>query len=198
MQPPSNHPPLILASSSVYRRQLLLKLNLSFDCVNPCIDETAGSNETADQLVARLAREKALAVIHSHPAHLIIASDQVAVLDGVIMTKPGDHGSAIAQLRQCSDKKVIFYTGLTLLNSSTGRLQNAVEPFSVYFRKLDATTIERYLANEKPYDCAGSFKVEGLGITLFKKLEGDDPNSLIGLPLIQLTSMLANEGILRP
>lgn len=192
------HLPLILASSSSYRRQLLSQLNLAFDCVNPQIDETAKPNETAELLVARLAQEKAKAVAKSHPAHLIIGSDQVAVLNSAIMTKPGNHDSAIAQLQRCSGETVTFYTGLALLNSNTGRLQCCVEPFSVYFRTLDAATIERYLFAEKPYDCAGSFKIEGLGITLFDKLDGDDPNSLIGLPLIQLTSMLAKEGVLRP
>ncbi len=198
MQHALKHPPLILASSSPYRRQLLSQLNVAFDCVSPSIDEAAKTNETAALLVARLAHEKANAVANSHPAHLIIGSDQVAVLDGTIMTKPGNHGNAITQLQQCSGKKVTFYTGLVLLNSCTGSLQSTVEPFSVYFRPLNSAAIDRYLTTEKPYDCAGSFKVEGLGITLFDKLDGNDPNSLIGLPLIQLTTMLAKEGIQRP
>ncbi|MEH6556788.1 MAG: Maf family protein [Oceanicoccus sp.] len=198
MQQPLKHLPLILASSSPYRRQLLSQLKVEFECVNPRINETEKSNETADQLAARLAQEKANAVASDYPTHLIIGSDQVAVLDRAMMTKPGNHDNAVAQLQQCSGKKVIFYTGLALLNSQTGQLQHSVEPFSVYFRTLTTATIERYLISEKPYDCAGSFKVEGLGITLFEKLDGNDPNSLIGLPLIQLTSMLAKEGLLRP
>jgi MAF protein len=198
MQQPPKHLPLILASSSPYRRELLSQLQVEFECVNPRIDETAKLNEAANLLAARLAQEKAYAVASDYPAHLIIGSDQVAALDGVLMTKPGNHENAVVQLQQCSGKKVTFYTGLALLNSYTGQLQLSVEPFSVYFRTLTGATIKSYLITEKPYDCAGSFKVEGLGITLFEKLDGSDPNSLIGLPLIQLTTMLAKEGLSRP
>ncbi len=186
---------LVLASSSPFRRELLEKLGLTFICDSPDIDEAAQVDETPQQLVARLAQEKAKAVATRHPDALIIASDQCAILDGSIIGKPGNHKTAIHQLQAASGKQVKFLTSLVLLNSGTGKLQIEICPFSVYFRTLSSEEIEGYLNKEQPYNCAGSFKSEGLGITLFQRLEGDDPNTLIGLPLIRLTAMLGNEGI---
>ncbi|HHJ80701.1 MAG TPA: septum formation inhibitor Maf [Candidatus Tenderia electrophaga] len=186
---------LVLASSSPFRRELLDKLGLKFVCDSPDIDETAQPNETPQQLVARLAQEKAKAVATRHPDALIIASDQCAVLEGNVLGKPGNHQTAVQQLQAASGKKVQFLTSLALFNSGTGNLQIEVCPFSVYFRTLSHTEIEGYLNKEQPYNCAGSFKSEGLGITLFQRLQGDDPNTLIGLPLIRLTAMLGKEGI---
>lgn len=186
---------LILASSSPYRRELLAKLGLDFAWVSPDIEETSRADETPEQLVERLALEKARAVATCNPKALIIASDQVAVLNGRILGKPGDHEAAKQQLASASGNKVQFLTSLVLLDAASGKYQHEVVPFSVYFRTLEDAEIEGYLCKEKPYDCAGSFKSEGLGITLFERLEGDDPNTLIGLPLIRLCRMLANEGI---
>ncbi len=186
---------LVLGSSSPFRRKLLARLGLNFTTASPHIDETAAPDEKPELLVMRLATLKALAVSLDHPQALIIGSDQIAMLDDVILGKPGNHARAVEQLTMASGKKVTFFTGLCLLNSGTGNCQTFCEPFHVYFRPLDANTIENYLKREQPYNCAGSFKSEGLGIILFEKLEGDDPNSLIGLPLIRLVSMLRNEGI---
>ncbi len=186
---------LVLASSSPFRRQLLEKFGLEFTCDSPDIDESAHTHETPQQLVTRLAQEKAKAVAARHPEALIIASDQCAVLDGNILGKPGNHQTAVKQLQTASGKKVQFFTSLVLFNPNTGNQQVDVCPFTVYFRKLTSAEIEGYLNKEQPYNCAGSFKSESLGITLFKRLEGDDPNSLIGLPLIRLAAMLNKEGI---
>lgn len=186
---------LVLGSTSPFRRELLARLGLSFIVASPNIDETVQPNEKPASLVRRLAKQKALAVATDHPHALIIGSDQVATLDGRILGKPGNHARAVEQLSLASGKKVTFYTGLCLLNSASGNIQLHCEPFHVYFRSLDAETIENYLRREQPYNCAGSFKSEGLGIALFERLEGDDPNALIGLPLIRLVSMLMNEGI---
>jgi septum formation protein len=190
--------PLILASSSPYRRALLERLGLTFDCVSPEIDETPGDERAAD-LVRRLAHAKAQRIAEEHPAHLIIGSDQVAELDdGSILGKPGHRANAIAQLARLSGRTVTFHTGLCLLNSATGHCQLEVEPFQVRFRTLTDAQIERYVDQEEPFDCAGSFKSEGLGIVLFEAMEGRDPNSLVGLPLILLTDMLAREGVRLP
>ena len=186
---------IVLASSSPFRRELLEKLGLNFICDSPDIDETARPNETPQQLVARLAQEKANAVAARHPNALIIASDQCAILDDNILGKPGDHQTAVKQLQAASGKKVLFLTSLVLLNSSTNKAQAEVCPFSVYFRSLTTSEIKGYLNHEQPYNCAGSFKSEGLGISLFQRLEGDDPNTLIGLQLIRLTAKLGKEGV---
>ena len=146
-------------------------------------------------LVQRLALLKAEAVTDRYPDALIIGSDQVATIGEKILGKPGSHQRAAEQLTMASGKKVTFYTGLCLLNAGSGESQVCCEPFHVYFRNLISDEIENYLLREKPYNCAGSFKSEGLGITLFRKMEGDDPNSLIGLPLIRLVGMLINAGI---
>lgn len=190
--------PLILASSSPYRRQLLQRLNLPFSHQSPSIDETPKPGESANELVLRLASEKAMTVAENNPYALIIGSDQVAVLDEKILTKPGNAETALQQLSACSGRSVAFLTGLCLLNSRSGQQQQLVEPFTVHFRELTQDQLERYIQIEQPFDCAGSFKMEGLGISLFERLEGDDPNSLIGLPLIQLVKLLNKEGVILP
>lgn len=191
--------PVILASSSPYRRELLGRLLPEFQCDSPDIDEAARPGETAEQLVVRLAREKAEAVAQRHPGSLVIGSDQAAVLaDGTVLGKPGSVDNAVAQLLRASGSRVTFLTGLCLLNSDTGNAQSCCEPYAVQFRQLDEATVRRYVEREQPLNCAGSFKSEGLGITLFEKFIGDDPNSLIGLPLIRLTDMLRNEGVVLP
>lgn len=190
-------PSLVLASTSPFRRELLQRTGLDFDTVAPETDETPGAGETPVALVARLSEDKARAVGHSRQG-LIIGSDQVATTDNEILGKPGTHEKAAAQLRRLSGRLVTFHTGLCLLNTATDKAQVDVIPFRVQFRKLDEQQIERYLLADQPYNCAGSFKSEGLGITLFERMEGDDPTALIGLPLIRLTGMLAEAGIVLP
>ncbi|SDU17459.1 MAF protein [Pseudomonas pohangensis] len=190
--------PLVLASSSAYRRELLQRLNQPFTCCSPEIDEQRQSNENASQLVTRLAQEKAMAVATSHQQHLIIGSDQVAVLGEEILGKPHTLQRATAQLHAASGRSVTFLTGLALLNSQTGHCQVDCIPFTVHFRELDESQIRRYLEAEQPFDCAGSFKAEGLGVSLFRGTEGSDATSLIGLPLIRLVDMLDKEGIKIP
>jgi len=187
-------PDLLLASSSPYKRQLLAKLGLPFSCQNPAIDETPSEGESPEHMVARLAREKAQALAPSHPDHLIIGADQVASFDGEILGKPYNLPNALAQLSRFSGREVDFVTGLCLLNSHSGQLQSCVETYTVRFRPLRKDQIIQYLMKEAPFDCAGSFKSEGLGICLFDSLTGRDPNSLIGLPLMALTDMLIKEG----
>ena len=186
---------LLLASGSPYRKQLLERLELEFSCQAPDIDETPQPGETAKALALRLSEAKAQTLTEDYPNHLIIASDQAAQLGQAILGKPGTHQRAIEQLMACSNQAVTFYTGLCLLNTKTGKQQLACIPFTVHFRQLNRQQIENYIKKEEPLDCAGSFKCEGLGITLFTKMSGDDPNSLTGLPLIRLTDMLLNEGI---
>lgn len=191
----ANSLPLILGSTSPFRHEILKKLNIPFETAAPDIDETANDNEEPQQWVLRLAEEKAKAVSTQFPQHLIIGSDQLAVVNNVVLGKPGDHDTAVHQLQQTSAQTVHFYTGLCLYNSQTDRIQSEVVPFDVVFKKLTNQQINHYLRTEKPYQCAGSFKSEGLGIALFERLVGDDPNTLIGLPLIRLINMLENEGI---
>ena len=193
---PNTQPPIILASSSPYRRELLARLRVQFTHISPDIDESAIDGESPEELALRLATEKATIIAHRHtsPA-LVIGSDQVASLKGQVLTKPGNFERAVQQLEQCSAQAVTFFTGLVLINSGTGKIQYCVEPFTVHFRTLTRNEITTYLELEQPFDCAGSFKVEGLGISLFEKLAGNDPNSLIGLPLIQLINFLSKEGI---
>ena len=190
--------PLVLASSSPYRRELLGRLRQPFTWATPAIDETPHPGESAEQLVRRLARAKAEALRASHPAHLIIGSDQVAVLGDTILGKPHDFTRASQQLQAASGTGVTFLTGLALLNSASGHCQVDVIPFTVHFRQLSPEQISRYLHAEEPYDCAGSFKAEGLGISLFRATEGEDNTSLIGLPLIRLVQMLDKEGVAIP
>lgn len=190
----SNDCGVVLASTSPFRKLLLQQLGLVFSTASPNIDETALPDEQPQALVRRLAEQKARAVAETHRDALIIGSDQVACIEGTTLGKPGSRAKAIKQLQQASGKKVSFYTGLCLFNTATGRVRTICEPFHVHFRKLARDQIERYLDAEQPYNCAGSFKSEGLGIALFERLEGDDPNALIGLPLIRLVSMMAQEG----
>jgi MAF protein len=187
--------PILLASSSSYRRDLLKKIGLHFECASPDIDESPLPNENAGALVERLAIEKAKALATQYPDHLIIGSDQIAVLSDVILGKPHSYERAFAQLRAASGQQVIFKTGVCLLNTQNNSIQSSIEEFTVNFKILSDEQIHHYLNYEQPYDCAGSFKCEGLGIALFTQLSGDDPNTLIGLPLIRLIEMLNNEGI---
>lgn len=186
---------LVLASGSIYRRALLDKLGLAYTCVSPNIDETARPGEDADALVRRLALDKARAVARTEPDALIIGSDQVATLDGQILGKPLTHARAAQQLHAASGRQVRFITGLCLFDSASGEYQVVAEPFDVQFRSLTEQQIDNYIRREQPLQCAGSFKSEGLGIVLFERLIGDDPNSLIGLPLIRLTRMLEQAGV---
>ena len=186
---------LILASSSPYRRELLQRLGIPFEVIAPDVDETPAPGETPQALVERLAIAKARAVAGQRPDALVVGSDQVAVYDGTIVGKPLTHERAVEQLRRASGKTVTLYTGLALINGASGRTQNEVVPFQVTFRRLSDAQIENYLRKEQPYHCAGSVKSEGLGIALLERFEGDDPNTLIGLPLIRLVRMLELEGL---
>lgn len=186
---------LLLASTSPYRRELLARLCLPFDTVSPRVDETPQAGELPHALVQRLSEAKARAGATQRPGSLVIGSDQLAVIDGEILGKPGSHAAAHAQLSRLSGQVVTFLTGLALFNHATGRMQSDVVPFQVHFRSLTGNQIEHYLEREQPYDCAGSFRSEGLGIALFERMEGDDPTALIGLPLIRLVEMLENEGV---
>ncbi|WP_312228559.1 nucleoside triphosphate pyrophosphatase [Pseudescherichia sp.] len=184
---------IILASTSPYRRALLEKLGLAFECAAPGVDETPQPGEAPRHLVLRLAQAKAQSLAHRYPNHLIIGSDQVCVLDGEIAGKPLTEEKAFQQLMKARGNIITFYTGLALYNSATGHLQTECEPFDVHFRRLSEQEITDYLRKERPLNCAGSFKSEGLGIALFDRLEGRDPNTLVGLPLIALCQMLRRE-----
>jgi septum formation protein len=186
-----------LASTSPFRKELLQRLGIPFTTAAPDIDETPLANESAEALVRRLSESKARAVASTRRG-LIIGSDQVATTGNNLLGKPGTHARALEQLRSLSGKRVTFHTGLCLLNTGTDTALLDVVPFSVKFRQLDQDQIERYLHRDRPYQCAGSFRSEGLGITLFEYMDGDDPTALIGLPLIRLTSMLAQAGVLLP
>lgn len=186
---------LILASTSAFRRSLMEKLGLPFSVEAPGSNERRLPGETPQDLVVRLAEAKARDVAAHNPEALVIGSDQVACVDGEILGKPGNRENAVTQLMAAAGKSVTFYTGLCLYNGATGYAQAALEPFTVHFRALERSQIERYVDRESPFDCAGSFKSEGYGITLFRALEGRDPNALVGLPLILLVEMLAREGI---
>lgn len=186
---------LVLASTSPYRQELLTRLGLPFETASPEIDESRHEGEDPEEFVQRLSLAKAKAVAGKYPDALIIGSDQVATLDDTILGKPGTHERAMKQLKAASGRSVTFLTGLSLYDSATGRSHTVCEPFRVKFRHLTEEEIDDYLRREEPYDCAGSFKSEGLGIALFSLTDGEDPNSLIGLPLIQLVSMLLENGI---
>ncbi|MFN4342018.1 MAG: Maf family protein [Azonexus sp.] len=186
---------LILASTSPYRRELLGRLGLPFEVADPQTDETPLPNETPEALSLRLAEAKARAVADQHPDALIIGSDQVATVDGRIYGKPGNHERAVAQLRELSGKTVNFFTALCLLNAATGKADLRGIPTLVTFRHLSDDEIENYLRREPAYNCAGSAKSEGLGIALLSRMRGDDPNALIGLPLIALCDMLRQQGM---
>jgi septum formation protein len=189
--------PLVLASTSPFRRELLSRLAVPFETTAPEIDERRRPDEPPPAMVRRLAEAKARACAPARHA-LVIGSDQVATLDNEVLGKPGTHQRATDQLRRLSGRAVTFLTGLCLLNTATNEARVDMVPFRVHFRTLDDERIERYLCRDRPYNCAGSFKSEGLGITLFERLEGDDPTALIGLPLIRLTDMLAREGVILP
>jgi MAF protein len=186
---------LVLASTSPYRKALLDRLELSFLTYKPDVNEARQNNETPEQLVIRLAESKAQAAKSQHPDALIIGSDQVAVCENTVLGKPGSHEIAVQQLQQLSGQQVSFLTGLCLLDTENGDYKSILIPYSVIFRQLNDQQIEQYLLAEKPYNCAGSFKSEGLGISLFERMEGDDPTALIGLPLIQLVTWLNEAGV---
>ena len=188
-------PAIVLASTSPYRRKLLARLWLRFEVRAPAVDETALPGEAARETALRLAQAKACAVAPDCPAALIIGCDQVAVLDGVSLGKPGNHANAVAQLKAMRGKSVLFHTALALLNAGTGALQTAEVPTTVRFRQYGDAEIEHYLEKERPYDCTGSAKIEGLGIVLVESVHSSDPTALIGLPLMQLAAMLRNEGV---
>ncbi len=189
---------LVLGSSSPFRKTLLERLMVPFEVASPDIDETPKTDETPMELVERLAVAKAQAIAKTHPDALIISSDQVAIHPSdngdEIVGKPITHECAVEQLKTASGKCIKLYTGIALLNSKTDELQSEVVPYKVHFKKLSDATIESYLRKEKPYNCAGSVKSEGLGVVLIEKFEGDDPSTLIGLPLINLINMLEKQG----
>lgn len=189
---------LILGSTSPFRRELLERLKIDFITDSPDIDEAPLDKESPEDYVRRLSLEKAKVVAKRHQNALIIASDQCSVLNGAIRGKPGNHKNAVQQLTESSGKRVSFLTGLCLYDTTDNSWQLDMIPFHVDFRSLTNIEIESYLLAEKPYFCAGSFKSEGLGVALFERLQGDDPSSLIGLPLIRLCAMLRKKGISLP
>ena len=190
-----NTSPLVLASTSTYRSELLARLRIPFQTTAPNVDETPLPDETAQQTSWRLSRDKAQAVRKSFPDALIIGSDQVALLGDRQLGKPMTHANARQQLKDMSGQTVHFYTALTLLNSRSGELQTDVAINRVHFRTLSVLQIENYLIKDQPYNCAGSFKSESLGIALISSMEGEDPYALVGLPLILLVNMLASQGL---
>ena len=186
---------LILASSSEYRRQLLQKLLIPFNSISPNVDESALAGEKPQETALRLAQEKAKKIGNEYPHALVIGCDQVATLDGEQLGKPLNHNNATTQLQKMRGREVLFHSALCLYNAATGNMQADVVPYLVKFRQLSDEQIESYLTKEQPYHCAGSAKSEGLGIALIERMLGEDPNALIGLPLIKLITMLHNEGI---
>ena len=186
---------IILASSSAYRKALLERLLIKFSCIAPNINESPRDNESPQSLALRLAEQKALAIAGLEPNALIIGSDQVAWLNGEQLHKPGDRHRNIEQLMRCQGKEVTFYTSIALYNSATKTMQSHIETYRTLFRPLSNNQIERYVDHEQAFDCAGGFKMEGLGISLFEHISGEDPNVLIGLPLIRLVSMFEKEGV---
>ena len=186
---------LVLASTSAYRKSLLERLGIPFELAAPHADERPLAGEAAPDTALRLAKLKAQSVRAAHRDALIIGSDQVATSAGGLLNKPGDHATAVRQLRSVSGKSADFHTAVVLLDAANGSVQSKVVPCRVFFRPMDDKRIESYLQREKPYDCAGSAKVEGLGIALISRVETDDPTSLIGLPLIALTEMLERAGL---
>ena len=190
-----SRPPLILASSSTIRKRVLAKIGIKFTAIAPNIDESPLPEEAPEALVQRLSGEKARKVAHQYSNHLVIGSDQVAVVNNEIVGKPSNRAQAIKQLETASGRTVSLYTGVALLNSGTGRIQVDVLPYRVQFRILTRAVIENYIDRDQPYDCGGSLRSEGLGIALLSKFEGEDPNILLGLPLIRLIDMLAEESV---
>ena len=188
-------PQIVLASTSPFRRDLLARLGLPFEAAAPDTDESPLPGESPEATALRLSEAKAKAVAGRFPGALIIGSDQVAVLDGRIYGKPGNHERAVEQLRTMRGRTVNFFTGLCLYNTATGRAHVRGIPTLVTFRQLTDTEIENYLRREKPYNCAGSAKSEGLGIAVIAAMEGTDPNALVGLPLIALCDLFREEGV---
>ncbi len=186
---------LVLASTSPYRRELLTRLRLPFEALSPDIDETPLPGESPSATALRLSVLKARAAASAFPDALVIGSDQVLMLDDAQLGKPGNYENAFAQLKAMQGREMVFHTALTLLNSRTGRAQTRDVPTTVRIRRLSDAQIAAYLAKEKPYDCAGSAKSESLGIALMERMDSTDPTALIGLPLMTLTEMLANEGV---
>lgn len=184
--------PIILASSSSYKKMLLQRLGIEFTCVSPDIDESPLAGETAITMAQRLAEQKAQRIAQDYPQAIVIGADQVEELDGTILGKPGNHQRAVAQLAAQSGRRVSFHCGISIAQISLGKLtqQSRVNSTEVCFRTLSAQQIEDYLIADQPYDCAGSFKAEALGISLFAAVNSNDPSSLVGLPLIDLCSML--------
>ena len=197
-QSPSLQRPLVLGSTSRYRRELLARLNVAFDVAAPDVDETPLPSEAPRALALRLALAKARAVARQHPAALVIGSDQVADLAGQPLGKPGSHERAVQQLRQMRGQTVIFQTAVAVVCAATGFEQVDLAPVEVKFRPLSDDEIERYLQAEQPYDCAGSAKSEGLGIALLDAIHSDDPTALVGLPLIRTCRMLRAAGLVLP
>ena len=193
-------PPLILGSSSRYRRELLSRLRLPFEVLSPEVDEAALPGERPADMALRLALAKARAVAALRPEAVVIGSDQVADLDGEAIGKPGTHERAVAQLRRMSGRRVVFQTAVAVVRPATGFERVLLAPVQVRFRELGADEIEFYLRQEQPYDCAGSAKCETLGITLLASIDSDDPTALVGLPLIRTAELLRGAGIdpLRP
>lgn len=189
---------LVLASTSRYRRELLARLGLRFETASPRVDEEALPGEAPAATALRLSIEKARSVGADFPDALVIGSDQVADCDGEPVGKPGDHLRAVAQLARLSGRTVVFHTGVALLDTRSGECQSALVDVRSTFRTLSADEIEAYLVRERPYDCAGAVKSEALGITLFERIENDDPSALVGLPLIRLAAMLRNAGVRVP
>ena len=192
MSPP---PPLILASTSRYRHELLSRLRLPFEVLAPEVDESALSGETPAALAQRLALSKARAVAGRRPEAVVIGSDQVAELDGQALGKPGTHERAVQQLRRMRGRKVLFHTAVAVLRAESGFEQSALSSVAVSFRALGDDEIEDYLRTEQPYDCAGSAKCETLGIALLERIDSDDPTALVGLPLIRTCELLRRAGI---
>lgn len=195
---PASHPPLVLASTSPTRRELLGRLGLPFEVHAPQVDETALPGEAPTALALRLARAKAEAAAAQFPAHLIIGSDQVAVVGGRVLGKPGDRARAAEQLTLSSGRVMVFQTAVCLLSSITGQVATRLVPFDVELRRLSSADIERYLDREQPFGCAGSLRSEGLGVTLCQRMSGDDPTALLGLPLIALCELLRDQGVALP
>ncbi|MCX7184814.1 MAG: Maf family nucleotide pyrophosphatase [Nitrosospira sp.] len=195
MQIPHLAQQLVLGSGSIYRRELLQRLQIPFEVCSPDIDEAPLSDEMPGATALRLAESKARAIATIYPDALIIGADQVAVLENTLLGKPLTHENAVRQLRLLRGKEVTFHTALSLFNSRSARMQTQLISSYVKFRELSDQQIENYLTREQPYHCAGSAKSEGLGIALIERITGDDPNALIGLPLIALVAMLAHEGI---
>jgi len=192
---PGQHRTLVLASTSPFRRELLQRLGVTFETLAPDVDETRRQGETPEALVLRLSEAKARAGASQYPDALIIGSDQVAVCGDEVLGKPGNHAAACVQLRRLAGQRVSFLTGLCLYDAASDTVLVDLIPYEVVFRRLTDQQIDRYLKIEQPYNCAGSFKSEGLGISLFESMHGEDPNALIGLPLIRLTSWLNTSGI---